>query len=325
MNSFDKINSITKFSNNLFNNLSPETISSISNAMKVAVPALNIINNNIYGLNTNFGSAISDIINNDLYKNINNKLLASFYNTIDSDFYKSFNAALKKTSSQMLDFINSDTYKNFYTNLNYFTPNLDIVTTDVYKNINLNEIKSIKHIIKKTVNEISDKDVYNDKDVEKVTELSSYALQMTLTSNCPKSVKKNLLMDFFRGIWKFMGIQQLAFLLTIVIFVYQNTVLNNAQQKITINQTINEIIIIERGNIDINLRGITTNNAKLYMKPNTKSQTIFTLDRGDIIEVLKIHKKWVYVRLYKTDIKGWVLKKNTKGPKFKKKDSLTIL
>ena len=75
----------------------------------------------------------------------------------------------------------------------------------------------------------------------------------------------------------------------------------------------------------MNLRGIINNDTKLYKKPNTRSTIIFTLDCGDIIEVIKTHKKWVHVRLYKTDIEGWVLKKYTKGTKTKKTDNLTIL
>jgi len=67
------------------------------------------------------------------------------------------------------------------------------------------------------------------------------------------------------------------------------------------------------------------NDTRLYKKPNTKSIIIFTLDCGDIIEVIEIHKKWAYVRLYKTDIEGWVLKKYTKGSKIKKTNNLTIL
>ena len=321
MDSTDKINTITKSSNYLLINISPETISSISNAMKAAAPVLN----NIYDLNKNFNSTISSIINSDLFKNINNKLITSFYNIIDSDLYKNYNTALQQVSLQMLDFINSDTFKNFYATAFYVASKFNTITTDLIMNISFNTINAINSEIEHTVNKISEKADFEYNDIKKLTELSTYVLETTVTNNYPKSVKKNILINLRRNIWKLMGIPQFAVILTIVIFLIQNTVLNNVSEKIIIRQTINEIIIIEKENIDVNLRGITNNNTKLYMKPNTKSQTIFTLDCGDIIEVIKIHKKWVYVRLYKTDIKGWVLKKYTKGPKFKKKDSLTIL
>jgi len=63
----------------------------------------------------------------------------------------------------------------------------------------------------------------------------------------------------------------------------------------------------------LNLRGIIYNKTIIHKKPNIKSTAIFRLYCGDIVEVIKIKKKWLYIRVYNTGIEGWVLKKYTKG------------
>ena len=328
MNSIEKINSITKLSDTAIDNLNLDIFNNINNAVKVAAPVLNVINHDIYKNINNVAKAslqMIEFINSDTYKNIYDAMKTSLYSIINSDFYNNLNSVIKQASLQMIEFINSDTYKNIYDAVHYATSILNVVTTDVYKNINFDVINAIKSSIEQTVNEISEKDEYDDNDVEKVAGLSKCALEITLTNNYPKSVKKNILINIYKNMWKLMGVPQFALILTVVLFTIQNIISNNTSQRIIIKETIREIIIIEKESRDLNLRGIINNDTRLYKKPNTKSIIIFTLDCGDIIEVIEIHKKWAYVRLYKTDIEGWVLKKYTKGSKIKKTNNLNII
>jgi hypothetical protein len=342
----DKFSSMMKYQYAMINKISPDIFNSYNEAMKATLPIIDTMKINsslIDAMKATMPSA--DTIRSmmpviDALKVVMPSMdaIKSTIPVVDSikaalpliDTMKvnsSLIDALKATMPSMdviksimptLNFVNNDAFKSIdYIVNNHIVPSLSNISYDVFDNFNFETIDHINAFINRTIDEISEKSEYDDNDIEKITELSNFTLGMTITNNCPNSIKKNILRNFLRNIWKLVGIPQFAVILTIVFFIITNILEKYESPKVIINQTIKEIIIIENEYHELNLRGIT-NNTKLYNKPYTKSIIIYNLDCGDIIEVLKQNKKWVYIRLYKTDIEGWVFKKYTKGTRNKK-------
>jgi hypothetical protein len=325
MNKFDQIASIAKnitpktvqgvskfyssmnYLNAWINKFSSDPFYRLNNVMKTAIPTISTLYNNpfkyIYDT-VNVGMPAIDSIS---------KLYGDFLN-------------LTKTTIPTIALVNSNTYKSIFDAVNVGMPAVDSISklyddfqifTKVamprISTINLETISSFNYFVNQKIDEILVKNEYDDDDIERVTELSNFTLGMTFTGNCPNTIKKNLLKNFLRNIWRLMGIPQFAVILAIIIPLVSYAI--SKYESSNISKTMKEIIIIEREYREQNLRGIIYDSTRIYIKPHTKSLTLYTLDRGDIVEALKLNKKWVYVRLYKTDIEGWVLKKYTKGTK----------
>jgi len=303
------------------NNIKLDTF---SDSIKKLIPDILLSNNNIK-IDT-FYDSIRKLIP-DLLLSSNNIKIDTFSDSIKKlipdIFLSSNNIKLDTFSDSIRKLIPDVLQNNNFTTMSSVLSTLNSINLNAISNINFVGINSINTTVEKTVNEISEKEEYDEIDIEKVKSLGDYALGISLSNNLPVSVKKNILLNFLHNLWKLLGIPQFQFLLgiiAIIITIYSPSI----PHKIIINNTINQIIIIEKENKELDLRGIVNNNVKLYGKPNTKSIPIFSLECGDIIEVLKKNKKWIYVRVYKTDIEGWVLKKYTKGPKNRKTNYLNI-
>ena len=292
-------------------------------------------------------NAVSSI--SKLYKNIDaitnyNKLfnVANFdFNAINTFTSKldSIEPAFLRASSSTLNQLNSLISNNdldFTRKVNTLASgSIMNVTSDLFKNYNFdiakaffkiapgidfNSIKTFDHYtidsintsIKVTINDLAEKTTLDDSDMEKIENIGKCALEITRTKDLPNSVKKNIVFNILRNLWNFIGKPQFAAILLIILH-FMSAQQPNISEKIIVRETLREIIIIEKEHKELHLRGVISNETRLYLKPNTKSEKVFVLDCGDVVEVLRTKKKWIYVRLYKTDIEGWILKKYTKG------------
>ena len=289
MNEFDRINKIT----NIFKNYNFEPpISGIPDSLK------------------HFS---------DMFKNFNSEPPIS----VIPDSLKHFSDMLKNFNSEPPISYNYDVIKSITDNLRniyhdtLISNNNTIGISTASANINIDLLKNINFAIVQTVNNITKKTNHDDTDNEIVNNLSSCALKMAVSKNVPVSIKNNLLFIIAKNLWKLLGIPQFSFLFAIIVYILSLIASPEIPQKNyykTISkQTINQITIIVNENKELNLRGIIYNKTIIHKKPNNKSTVIFRLYCGDIVEVIKTNKKWLYIRVYKTGIEGWILKKYTKG------------
>ena len=252
-----------------------------------------------------------------------NAFLNTYSNTLKAvDIIKKtdFNALAKVYSTSILNgFNNTQKFMEILKNTNFdefinsCVKSIKLISTTI--KFNFPTINDLNSTITQTVNSLTTKTEFDDGDFEKVKDLSDYALEITHSKQLPGIVKKNILLIILQKFWNLMGIPQIGFLFAIVLFCLQSFDIPQKKQKYIIRETIREIIIIEKEYNEYPLRGIIMDGVNVYVKPNTRATTIFSLDCGDIVEVFKKKKKWIYVRLYNTDIEGWIFKKYTKGTK----------
>ena len=304
MKGLDEINKITKFHSDILKNINIDTaISSYSNVLK----NIDVVKNyNFDTMINNYSNVLKGIdlmkdFNFDIFKGITSDMVVSNFN------YDS----IKGINFDVLKSIIPDAIRDF----NYKA--IENIDFENIQGINFASLKNITYDISKTLNDLSEKTELDDNDYEKINDLSNYAVKITHSNNFPSYIRKTILLNFLQKLWKFIGKPQVAVLITIILSCYQ---IFYVPQKNIIRETIKEIIIIENEHKELNLRGIISNGTKLYKKPNKKSFTVFFLDCGDIVEVLKTNKKWIYIRIFNTDIEGWVFKKYTKGTKNRKAD-----
>jgi len=259
------------------------------------------------------------------YKNLFTSINDQIYESIKGSGFSSINnltASLKNIIPEPLINNRFDMYKNLITSLDYLSSepsaNNDVVIIENSDHsLNTELLRTINSAITQTVEIISSNTDFDDSDKEIANNLGNCALEMALSNKLPFNIKKNILLNIAQNLWKLLGIPQFQSLFAIFTFIIMLIVSLLAvpvvHQNILIKQTINQITIINNENKTLNLRGITYNSVKIYLAPKTKSTVVFTLDCGDIVEVLMKNKKWIYIRVYKTGIEGWILKKYTKG------------
>jgi hypothetical protein len=349
MNGFEQINAITNLHRNALKNINLDAMKNIySDPLGKMIP--DMIRGYDLGMANTFADSMRNLIP-DMLKPYDSNVVSTYADQLRKmipDAIRGYDLGMANTFADSmrnlipnaiggfgLGSVNTftDTVKKLIPDmLKVYDSNVASAYADTIKNIdfsllsnvNFDSIKRMNSAITRTVNDLSEKSEFDDSDYENVNNISNYALEMTFSDNLPVSVRKNVLFNIVQNLWKLMGIQQFSFLLAVISIVLSFLQPPNVAEKIIIKETIREIIIIEQEHKELNLRGIINDGTKLYKKPNTKSTTIFTLDCGDIVEVLKINKKWVYIRLYKTDIEGWVLKKYTKGSKSRKHHYVNI-
>jgi hypothetical protein len=306
MKGFYEMNNLTKLYRDALSNINLDLFKSYNfdairginydvfknlNSITSSIDAFNSINN------------IASSFAFDAFKSINfNAIndLNSIISRVDLNAFKNSSLDAAKTLNTIMPNINFGAFDK----INSIIPSFYF---DIHKNINFD--------ITQTLNDLSEIEEFDDSYYEKIDNIGKYALNTTSAKYLPSYFRKATLINIYQKLRKVIRTQEFGYLLMILIFCFQTFYKQKKNQKLILRETIREIIIIERVYKELNLRGITNNGAKLYRKPNTKSTSILALECGDIVEVLKINKKWVYIKLYNTDIEGWVLKKYTKGTK----------
>jgi len=343
MNEIDKIAKLhsTVIKNIDFNAFAKVYSDAFLNSYSNTLKAVNIIKNTDFGALANaYSNVFINSYSNTLkivriIKNTDFSALARAYsNAFENSYLNTLKAIdiMKKTDFNALAKVYSNAIINGYYNtqkiidivkntnfdalISSYSKNLKLI--DISNKINFDTINDLNSVITQTVNNFSEKTEFDDNDFEKVNNLSDFALEITYSKKLPAVIRKNILLNILQKFWNLMGIPQIGILIAIVFFCLQSFDIPQKKQKYIIRETIREIIIIEKEYHEFTLRGITNNDVIVYIKPNTRSTSVFILDCGDIVEVIKNKKKWIYIRLYNTDIEGWVLKKYTKGAKNKK-------
>jgi hypothetical protein len=297
MNEFERMAKIAKIiknvtpSLNFYKSTSLQAFEAFNNKNKIIGNSITDITKFYAQINNNFPYGVDNIVT--AYKNLSFFTDKAAINNLHSIF-NAVNGIYKYKTSLFNSFSESNIYST-----NYY---------------DYNALDDINTSISQTITELSEKTEFDEKDNDIIEDISNYTYEISTSKKVPARVKKNLLMNIWRNIWRMTDKNRFALLLTVIFFCYQSFIHPIFTSRNTIiKETIREIIIIEKEQKELILRGIIYNGTKIHIKPNTKSSIIFTLDCGDIVEVLKIKKKWVYIKVFRTDIEGWVLKKYTKG------------
>jgi len=157
---------------------------------------------------------------------------------------------------------------------------------------------------------IENKNSLNDHDLKEAEVITNHIIELSYSKRTPKRTTKIFFINLIKKLWKFLGLPQIAILVAIAIAVY--TTQCSTPKHIIIQESIQEIVVIEREKPAIILRSIMKNGTRIFKRANTKSEVLFIADIGDIVEVLEAKNEWFKVRVFETYFEGWVQKKYTR-------------